>query len=479
MRALLVLCILLISQFVFAQTATVKWGKDQGNNGEANQVVGVDSAGNLVYASPALLARAKKLMGTADIYHTFLYFDKIVRTYKIVNTLNHRYASITGYHDGEKKLKQYFIEIDKYGNPVGADHLISANDFTEYKSRPGYSKYTQDFMGTVVSSDGKLILHVSQNSVHDLNKTPDILYLTVMDENLKEVWSREVTVGEEDKAGDFRQAYITNAGKAIFSACYNKTLTNGMLRKEQPFSYKLFEITADKIRETTIGNGLDVQPESFIIKELQNGDLIAAGTYYAPTKSFLAKSIGLFAAKIYAASFTVTSRDARPYKFTENPGSKIPLNENYLYAKDLCMSAKGELLLVLRSETSSSSGTSGISALYFAEISSDAKIGNENVVENVLGASSTYSDLGVYPLADKVLVLCNKGQAKEHSLRAAYFSYAGTLLTEQLLSFTNKDYYFVPRAESRFSDKVIRIGASPSDGYGYTPIFMYGVLTIK
>ncbi|HLP52825.1 MAG TPA: hypothetical protein VK154_18180 [Chitinophagales bacterium] len=477
MRALFVIGILLISQFVFAQTATVKWGKDQGVNGEANQVVSVDSAGNMVYATPALLARAKKLLGTVNIYHTFLLYDKMVNTYQIVHTLNHHYASITGYSDGEKKLKQHFIEIDKYGNPLGPDHLINSNEFTEYKSRPGNSKYTQDFMGTVVSANGKLILHVSQNSVHDVNKTAEILYLTVLDEDLKEVWKREVTLGEDDKAGDFGQVFVTNTGKAIFTACYNKTLTNSMLRKEQPFSYKLFEVTADNIRETTIGNGLDVQPVSFIIKELNNGDLIAAGSYYAPTKSFLARSIGLFAAKVNAASFTVTSRDARPYKFTENPGNKTPLNESSLVAEELCLSASGEILLVLKSETGNSRGSTGISAFYFAEISSDAKVGNESVIENKLAAGA-YSGIGVYPLANKILILCNKDEAKEHKLRAAYFNYNGKLLAEELFPFKN-EYYYSARAESKLSDTAIRIGASPGTAFDYTPIFMYGVLTIK
>ncbi len=481
MKTLFAALLFVFCQTLSAQNIDVKWGKDLGNSGEANQVTGKDSVGNPVYASPTLLARINKLKGKTDIYHTFLYFDKMVRTYKNVQTLNHQYASISGYSETEKKINNYFVEIDAKGNPVGTDHLISSNEFDEYKSRPGNSKYTQDFMGAVVSDNGKMIAFISQNSVHDVNKTPEKIYLTVVDENLNPVWKKELTLPTDDKVTDLSHALITNAGKLVFACGTNKTLTTGMLRKELTISYKLFEVSADNLRETSLTSGLELQPVSFAITELKSGDLMIAGNYFAPTKNYKEKSTGIFAYKVDMNTFTVTAKDLKPYKITENPDNdSYPISEVRVETEELCLSNKGELLLILRCGYGLENGMGGTYVFYLAAIGSDAKIVSESILKNNFSANTTYEELNVFGMGDKVLILANEGPTpKEHTLRAIFFDYSGKLISEKTLPLPKKEYFLVPRAATWFSDTTMRIGASPSDSYGYTPIFMYGILTIK
>jgi len=474
MKRITAIALLLLPLAIFAQDVEVKWGQDYGKKGTDFTPIGVSKDNKLIYPTQTLIERCKKYLSKK------WWIEKT----EYVNTPNHLYAGVTALHiEGkEKKLQLYFVDVDDNGLPKGTDKLIASNDYWESKSVPfnATSIGEGDAVGWTASEDKKMMVFIASPKIFDFKGEPEKFYITVFDENLKELWKKEQVFKYTDPDMTVSSFGVTNNGKVFLIARF----MNEQKKVSDPQTYyrKIFIITSDGVKETSLDIGGDAVANSFHF-ESNNDDILFSGVY-RKSSSALGACDGVFASVFNTTSCSFASPVLNP--FSKNTLDQLKA-KNYEFS-DLIETNDGEHVMLLTTSGSVTTSTFGSTSSTHTRnfsgnsllvgLSKEYKTNFETPLFSKLSINASYTGADICKIGDKIILLYNEGGVK-HSFKYSVVNLKGEMEKQGEIALSNKEYFFVPGTTQKFANGKVAIGASPSDANGPTPVFVRGVLVLK
>jgi hypothetical protein len=270
----------------FAQTnlAKVKWGEEfkMGRGTRLNSVIGYDSKGII-----ALESKYSFLGGLK--YHLLRFdenfnIDKAVeldmsegrndKTLELPLMLGSNLALFSSFVNEKHKKRYYFVQsIDKKTLALKRDiRKIAEVDYSgKFKSNTGSMRYA------VSRDSSKVLLYFN----HPYRKgDPETFGFTVIDKDLNELWTRDVTLPYNDELFEVKGQKIDNQGNIyVFGKLYKDRVRDRVNGKAN-YTYQVFTYSKDSKNPVQYPVELD---DRFItdmqIAILDNLDVVCAGFY--------------------------------------------------------------------------------------------------------------------------------------------------------------------------------------------------------
>ncbi|MEY4904436.1 MAG: hypothetical protein RLZZ292_2251 [Bacteroidota bacterium] len=270
----------------FAQTnlAKVKWGEEfkMGRGTRLNSVIGYDSKGIIALESKYSFFGGLK-------YHLLRFdenfnIDKAVeldmsegrndKTLELPLMLGSNLALFSSFVNEKHKKRYYFVQsIDKKTLALKRDiRKIAEVDYSgKFKSNTGSMRYA------VSRDSSKVLLYFN----HPYRKgDPETFGFTVIDKDLNELWTRDVTLPYNDELFEVKGQKIDNQGNIyVFGKLYKDRVRDRVNGKAN-YTYQVFTYSKDSKNPVQYPVELD---DRFItdmqIAILDNLDVVCAGFY--------------------------------------------------------------------------------------------------------------------------------------------------------------------------------------------------------
>lgn len=259
-----ILAMLLIASngIMLAQDVEVKWDKNK------KKIIDVNKNGEAIYPSE----ENWKKLDSYDLHKNIEYIEANGKTIALMSGVNRA-----------TKTSTYEVQEVADGKLIGTSKKIATLDYNETRiGFIGVIEGDMDNWGLRKSADKKKFVNVAEYNNVD-SHSPERIHLTVFDDNLNVLWSKDFKPNYTDTEFTLEDAVVTNEGTVVILAKYNKP---GKIdtKTELPYEYKIVKLTESEEKETTLKLPSGAMPVSVVACHTSDGDVAIGGIYTTTTK---------------------------------------------------------------------------------------------------------------------------------------------------------------------------------------------------
>ena len=441
MKKILILPLLLLSQYFFAQEVEVKLAPIT----DSKLVLSNKDRYNGLKTTPYAVV-AEKTDGTPVTYDlsTFKQLPSEAlgkeATVEFLKTLHHSYITATVRPLTATISTLYFAEINRDKKFLATAQKVESHPFYCPKARlaagPGYN---EDVEGIFTNNDRTMVAVLGTKNFLESYKEDEESYVTVFNEDLKQLWSRKISFNTKEGEIYLQKANVTDAGMVIIGS---KIIRQGKFDKKTQanFYYKVWIASESDLVSVSLEPGEGIYPMDYMVTELDSNHILVAGLYDTnPNVEWSVmqwKAMGTFAYKVDTKTGKVVTFEKKPFskEIDERLKKTIVLgNGSYSPKKSMSVSNleksnKGEALMMVNAP----------GVLYYASLASDCKFNNESVVGNKF--DPRFSSVGqvVINRGDNLAVIYNNDEPKQ-SCTVSVVDFSGKEISKKKIemSITN------------------------------------------